>query len=462
MTRWHWSSGGLLLVTAALLQAACLVFVWRRRGSAAAGGLAALLVAGLWWDAAHGLELLAVSPAGRQLWGAVKYAGIGLLPLAWWTFVLQYTGPTRGLPPWALGALAAVPATLLAILAVPPTRSWRYYPPGESSRSAASGPLFWPFVAYTGLMLVAGLVVFVHRLWRLSPVYRRQSLVLLGYAALPSAAILLFNLRSGPWGQVDPTPLAFSALTVVLTFGVFRFRLLRLRPVARDQIVSTLIDAVLVLDPYGRLIDVNPAGERLLGRPGRAAVGHPLAGLLPEATERLPGLITVRGRCYELRARPVRDRLGRFAGTLLLGRDITDEQRAEAGRRAAEARFHAAFDSALIGMALIDPGGQPRGRFLEVNPALAAISGHPEPALLERTLDSLFHPPTRPRTPPHSRGCWPAPNGRPAGRPASAAPTAPRSGCCSASREWPTTPGSRRTCSPRSRTSPSARTRSGG
>ena len=40
-------------------------------------------------------------------------------------------------------------------------------------------------------------------------------------------------------------------------------------------------DAVVVLDPYGRVVDCNLAAERLIGQPVGHAVGQPLKQLAP-------------------------------------------------------------------------------------------------------------------------------------------------------------------------------------
>ena len=46
--------------------------------------------------------------------------------------------------------------------------------------------------------------------------------------------------------------------------------------------METIRDAVLVVDARNRLIDLNPAAQRLLGRKGSAAVGRSIEMLLPE------------------------------------------------------------------------------------------------------------------------------------------------------------------------------------
>lgn len=61
-------------------------------------------------------------------------------------------------------------------------------------------------------------------------------------------------------------------------------------------------------------------------------------------------------------------------------------------RRAAEARFRAALDESLVGMALIDLTAIPQGSFVEVNRAFAGLIGHPPEVLLQRGYLAVTDP----------------------------------------------------------------------
>ena len=102
---------------------------------------------------------------------------------------------------------------------------------------------------------------------------------------MPYAFNLLYNFDVGPFGRVDLTPFLLIVSCLVLVWGLFRFRLLGIRPVARGLVFETISEAVVVLDPLRRVVDANPQAERLLGVSLADAVGHPLGELLPEAAK---------------------------------------------------------------------------------------------------------------------------------------------------------------------------------
>src|SRR6266508_2792203 len=263
-------------------------YVWRRRVDALAVSLLVMLLAALEWSVAYALELSVGDPGARQLWGDLKYVGICLLTPAWLAFVFHYIGRPR----WLVGALLAIePLAVLVVLANGATHHLVRFYTAAGGAVAEAGPLFWVHLVYTDVLIWAGTAVFVLGSWRLSRLYRRQSIILLVSVMLPWGTNLLFNLRVGPFGMVDLSPFAFTVTAAVLVFGVFRFGLLDQRPMARSQIFETIGDPVLVLDPYGRVIDANPAAGRLVGLSVAAIIGRSAVRLLPALGDRAVGQV---------------------------------------------------------------------------------------------------------------------------------------------------------------------------
>src|SRR4029434_10332450 len=198
---------------------------------------------------------------------------------------MQCTGRGRGLTRPVMAALAVPPVAVVVLLANPGTHDpGRYYPPSAAADPenaiAQVGPLFWPFLVYADLVVWGCTALFVWTLLRRSRLYWRQSLLLIVTLLLPILANLLHNLNVGPFGQVELTPFLLVLTGTVLVWGIFRFRLLDLAPIARSQIFQLMQDAAVVLDPYGRVVDANLAAERLIGQPVRQVVGEALAQLV--------------------------------------------------------------------------------------------------------------------------------------------------------------------------------------
>ncbi|HEV3014897.1 MAG TPA: histidine kinase N-terminal 7TM domain-containing protein [Actinomycetota bacterium] len=335
-----------MLATTAVFVAMA-VYVWRRRGGSAGAALALVLVALLLWAGTYAVELGATDLAAKERWGDVKYVGLVLLPPAWFAFAASFAGRGSWVNGRNLALLSIHPVVVLVLLANAATHDLiRYYPPGAGADAVAEvGPLFWPHLAYSGVVMWGTLILMVATLVRASRVYRRVTAILIVSLVVPYACNLLYNLDVGPFGRVDLTPFLLIVSCLVLVWGLFRFRLLGIRPVARGLVFETISEAVVVLDPLRRVVDANPPAERLLGRPLADAVGRPLADLLPEAADtvrepRAAGngsgaglpeelVVTREGatRRYEPTVVAMPDRQGPPIGWLMVLRDVTEHHR---------------------------------------------------------------------------------------------------------------------------------------
>jgi PAS domain S-box-containing protein len=342
---WHVMGVGVVMLATTAVYVALAVYVWRRRGGSAGAALALVLVALLLWAGAYTAELAATDLAAIGRWGDLKYVGIVLLPPAWFAFAALFAGRQSWVSGRNLALLAIHPVVILVLLANAATHDLiRWYPreaAADPDAVAEVGPLFWPHLVYSGMVMWGSLILMVVALVRASRVYRRVTTILIVSLVVPYVFNLLYNLDAGPFGRVDLTPFLLIGSCLVLVWGLFRFRLLGIRPVARGLVFETISEAVLVLDPLRRVVDANPAAERLLGLPLADAVGHPLGELLPEAADAVrdppptsDGLpqelvVTREGttRRYEPTVVAMPDRQGPPIGWLVVLRDVTEHHR---------------------------------------------------------------------------------------------------------------------------------------
>jgi PAS domain S-box-containing protein len=355
---WQWTGVGLAMLATTAVFVAMAVYVWRRRGGSAGVALALVLVALLLWAGTYAAELGAADPGAIARWGDVKYIGLVLLPPAWFAFAALFAGRGSWVNSRNLALLAIHPVVVLVLLANAATHDLiRYYPHEavfDPDVVAEPGPLFWPHLVYSGVVMWGSLILMVAALLRASRVYRRVTTILIVSLVVPYGFNLLYNLDVGPFGRVDLTPFLLIVSCLVLVWGLFRFRLLGIRPVARGLVFETISEAVVVLDPLRRVVDANPPAERLLGRPLADAVGRPLGELLPEAADAVrdapvasngasAGLseelvVTRSGMThrYEPTVVAMPDRQGPPIGWLMVLRDVTEHHRTLRNLRTAD------------------------------------------------------------------------------------------------------------------------------
>jgi PAS domain S-box-containing protein len=176
------------------------------------------------------------------------------------------------------------------------------------------------------------------------------------------------------------------------------------------ELLDAAPDAILTVNPDGRIVFANARVEVLFGYSRDELIGHPVELLLPERLRekhvghRADYLTQPRARPMgaglDLIARrkdgsefPVEISLSPLPtgdGILVTSiiRDMTERKRMEERLRESEERFRSAFEDTSIGMALqaLD------GCYLRVNRALCELLGYSEQELLGLTFQAITHP----------------------------------------------------------------------
>ncbi len=68
--------------------------------------------------------------------------------------------------------------------------------------------------------------------------------------------------------ELNTTDIAFGLTGIAFAVATFRYRLFRLVPMGREQLVETMNDPVVMLNEEGRVVDCNAAARDLSGIPG--------------------------------------------------------------------------------------------------------------------------------------------------------------------------------------------------
>ena len=329
-----------IIMAAAGVALACLAaYVAWRRDARMGWSLAVLLLAGAWWGVAYAFELGVHDLALKSRWGDLKYVGITALAPAWLTFVLQYLGLERWVTWRVLGLLAVAPVVTTLLLAFPATHDLvRSYPPssaGDEFPEVKAGPAFNVVFGYNYLVLVGATVLFVASMGRLARSFRRMAGVLVASALVPLAVNALYNTNVGWFALVDLTPFAFTLTGAVLVWGLFHERLVDLAPLARSAVLEGMSDAVYVTDPFGRIVDLNPAAVQLLGTSRTALLGRRLGDVADlEGSGAGTAELTLAGtegalqrRTFDVSRERLADATGRPAGVVVVLHEITERVR---------------------------------------------------------------------------------------------------------------------------------------
>jgi PAS domain S-box-containing protein len=242
--------------------------------------LAWLTVSIMGWLIFNTLEVLASTESSTLLWAKITYIFIAITPLAWLAFALRYAGQERWLAWKRLTALAIVP-TLTIVFAF--ANDWLFflwkgyhYIPVDSMLAFKidRGPWFYVHMLYSYSLTLTGAILILSKYIRSVSLYQKQSAWLAVGALTPIVVNIIYVSNIIPGLQKDYTPVSFAIASIAFAFGMLRYRLFDLHPIARDMVVNGLSDAVFVLDAQNRVVDVNPSALDVLGLSQDKVIGQ--------------------------------------------------------------------------------------------------------------------------------------------------------------------------------------------
>ncbi|MFD1645264.1 histidine kinase N-terminal 7TM domain-containing protein [Haloarchaeobius litoreus] len=348
------------------------------------------------WSVGDAVQLLLVDLQSKVALEAALNIVTVIPPLAWLLFALSYAGRDRWLSRRTYAVLGVEPIvlTLVALTMGSHELLWSGSDPIMTMGSIPVldrelGPVYVAHALYSYVIVLAGAYVLLFRARTQDTTFRGQAALLTVGALVP----LLTNVAhlSGVGPDLNLTGSAFTVSGVAFWLAITRYRLLDVVPVARESVIEEMRDGYVVLDEANRVVDANPAAERLLST--SLSVGQPVADVLPDDAD----VLDDDGAGDELAEFVVGERADRRfvnatvssvgrgdASRLLVLRDVTET-------REAEQRFQTLIENASDIVAVLDVDGTVRYQ----SPSTKQVLGYDPEELVGENAFEYIHPEDR-------------------------------------------------------------------
>lgn len=321
------------------------LLAWRERPEPGSFPLVLLLAGQCWWSTTLFFRINATTVASKLFWVDLSWVGIGLIPVAWLYFALEYAGYDEYTTRPYLLALSLVPA-ITAVLGLTSEFHHLLYVDsrlvehgGVTVLERTPGVWFWVIAVYTYLLGLLGALPLMKLVTSDVSTFRGQSLALLVGIVAPWATNLLFLFDSLPTAGIDPTPVAFGVSGIAYLGALTRFQLFGANPTAirhaRDVVFTRMQQGALVLDSHDHVIDLNGQAAEALGVLPQEALGRPIDHCSPNFA--MNGSPTRSGhtvyrpqdsdRAYDVSVSTVTDIHDRIIGRVVTLHDISEHLR---------------------------------------------------------------------------------------------------------------------------------------
>ncbi|MBL8155364.1 MAG: PAS domain S-box protein, partial [Anaerolineae bacterium] len=208
------------------------------------------------------------------------------------------------------------------------------------------GPMFWIGIVYLYSVNVAAVIITVVWLLRSPHLYRGQLSSLIAGMVLIWTGSILTITGATIVPRLDLTPFGYALAVIPVALSLFRYKLIDLMPAAHELILKVMSDAVLVIDSQGRIVDLNPAAEKLLTVRAAHVVGKKISQVfansidlieryqnVTEAEGELEYVLDGKPHSFDLRISPIPDQERQSTARVVVLRDITRLKEAEAANQ---------------------------------------------------------------------------------------------------------------------------------
>jgi len=262
----------LSLLIPVLISGGLAIYTFARPPVVGSRVFAFLMLAVCVWSFFYGLELSCLSLDAMLTCAAFEYLGIATVPVLWLMLTLLYTGREKMVNRRNVILLFIIPFITIVLVATNPLHHLYYSSAGLDNSglfpmmALSRGPWYWVNSVYSYALLLAGTILLIVKLGGAGTVFRNQVIAMLVGVSVPWVVNILyvaFGLM--PLGHVDLTPYAFAVSGVVIAWGMFRYGLFDIVPVAYDTVVNSIDDAIVVMDNESRIVGYNRAAGRIFG-----------------------------------------------------------------------------------------------------------------------------------------------------------------------------------------------------
>jgi len=318
--------------------------LWNRRSTQGAVPLAYLLLAISIWSFCYSLEVAVIELAGKIIWLKLEYIGIVSTAILWLLFCLRFSGINKPKTSNFFLIFSWVPLVTLILALTNESHHllWSNItlsPQYGGVLDLEYGPWFWVHISYSYILYLSGLYLLAKHYSNTRQKVRKSILFVLVGGIIPGIANFIYINEWNPFPLLDLTSLSFGLVSIILIYILFFRRFLDIVPIARDTTIENMRDGIIVVDLNDRVVDINPAAEKIINLRFADVVGQPSSEVLADLVDwislskedRTPVKVMTIGegkdrKFFVLNLIPLSDDQGTLVGHTVIFHDNTETQ----------------------------------------------------------------------------------------------------------------------------------------
>ncbi|OOM47932.1 histidine kinase N-terminal 7TM domain-containing diguanylate cyclase [Clostridium beijerinckii] len=217
----------------------------------------------------YGFEILCTSIEGVEFWIKIEYLGIPFIAVFWLMLALNFTGYKDKFKKNTLALLYIIPS-ITFILNCTNDFHHLFYKELYMNDTGVfpiakiiEGPWYWIHIAYTYILMIAGLVFLVAAYLKSAAIIRKQILLIIVAWVIPWGANIIYILKLLPF-TLDLSPFTLSFSGIIYSFAILKFKFLELTPIALNKVFSSMLEGVIILDSENNIVNFNDSAKNII------------------------------------------------------------------------------------------------------------------------------------------------------------------------------------------------------
>ncbi|TDO04891.1 histidine kinase N-terminal 7TM domain-containing protein [Sunxiuqinia elliptica] len=295
------------------------------------------------WTFFYGLEYAATEIDLKIFWSKFSYIGIVFAPVFFYFFSLHFANKQHKLKRFIRYSLPAIAILFMVGVATNDYHHlhWQSYSISTEYNTTIYqyGILFWMVFAFNYFLLILSIANIIPLVFKFPENFQMQIALIITACIFPVIGNMMYVFDTSPIPGFDWTPIFFVLSGIMLSYINIRYGTFDLIPFARNKLLDTIPDGILVIDKFLRVADVNPAFLRLIREPKEGIIGRPLIDVFPKRTSLIEQLSQMReippmeletiidgqNHFMDMRISSLYDHQNNLSGRLVIFRDITEK-----------------------------------------------------------------------------------------------------------------------------------------
>lgn len=273
-----------LLITTVINAVVCFIG-WKRQDSKTGLYFALGMTSITFWTLAAALGYMAVPLELKILFAKFDAIGYNFAIILFFFAVLYFASFEKWADDkWIRRYIFFIPISNILLTLTNELHGWvwsGFTPAGNNITIFEHGPAFTWIAATSYAVIIAIIAILVWAVRKGSAIQRRQARLLLWGTLFPLGANILYLYGVEGTEGVDWSSVTFSITGLFFLRALQSARFIDIIPVARDKLIASLGDGIVVTDRKSRIIDINLAAEIITRQKASSLVGKSIKEVLP-------------------------------------------------------------------------------------------------------------------------------------------------------------------------------------